>query len=107
MIKKSKPNHILIPFRNQKVLSVSKDKKRYIIPKQICKNFVSLVKKYDEVVQKILVLIDSKDNKELYEIPCYKKYPFGRMIQFNTSSPYKNARERIRAEEGKGFTLGV
>ena len=59
-------------------------------------NFVSLVKKYNEVVTKIFDLIDSKSNKELYETPWYKKYPFGRMIQFNTSSPYKNARARIR-----------
>jgi len=59
-------------------------------------NFVSLIKKYNEVVQEILALIDNKDNKELYETPWYKKYPFGRMIQFNTSSPYKNARGRIR-----------
>jgi len=38
MIKKSKSNYILIPFRNQKVLSVSKEKKHYIVPKQICEN---------------------------------------------------------------------
>ena len=59
-------------------------------------NFPTLLKKYDAVVEKILKMINSKDNKELYQTDWYKKYPFGRMIAFNTSSPYKNARGRIR-----------
>jgi hypothetical protein len=59
-------------------------------------NFKTLLKKYDDVVAKILKMIESKDNKELYETDWYKKYPFGRMVAFNTSSPYKNARGRIR-----------
>lgn len=44
----------------------------------------------------ILDLIESKSNSELYEVPFYGKYPLGRMIQLNTSSPYKNARSRVR-----------
>ncbi len=59
-------------------------------------DFKTLLKKYDAVVGRILEMIGSKDNKELYETDWYKKYPFGRMVAFNTSSPYKNARGRIR-----------
>jgi len=59
-------------------------------------DFLTLLKKYDNTVEKILKMINNKENKELYETPWYKKYPFGRMIQFNTASPYKNARGRIR-----------
>lgn len=44
----------------------------------------------------ILALLDSKTNEELYEMPWYEKWTLGRMIQLNTSSPYANARARIR-----------
>ncbi len=50
----------------------------------------------DEIVIKILSLIDRLNDKNLYETPFYGKYPLGRMIQLNTSSPYKNTRNRIR-----------
>ena len=41
-------------------------------------------------------VIDRSD-QELYGHPWYGKHTKGRMIQLNTSSPYKNARTRIRA----------
>ena len=59
-------------------------------------DFQTLLQKLDQVVKEILHMVESTDNKDLYEVPWYGKYPFGRMIQFNTSSPYKNARGRIR-----------
>ena len=59
-------------------------------------DFQSLLKKYDKVVKDILNLIEKKDNRTLYESLWYEKYTMGRMIQFNTSSPYKNAYTRIR-----------
>jgi hypothetical protein len=40
-------------------------------------------------------LLDRSDD-ELYGAPWYDKWTKGRMIQFNTSSPYANARGRIR-----------
>lgn len=53
----------------------------------------ALEKKKNEIVE----LINSKGNKELYwDTTFYSKYSLGRMIQLNTSSPYKNARTRIR-----------
>ncbi len=67
-------------------------------------DFKSLLKQYDDVVEKILNLIKSLDNEFLYKTDWYKKYPFGRMVQFNTSSPYANARSRIRKwKKSKGL----
>lgn len=40
--------------------------------------------------------ISSRSDDELYGRPWYGKWTKGRMIQFNTSSPYANARGRIR-----------
>jgi len=56
----------------------------------------SLIKKFEKVVQKILELINQKTNQQLYEIAWYEKWTLGRMIQFNTSSPYQNAKIRLR-----------
>jgi hypothetical protein len=55
-----------------------------------------LIEKLDILVYHILKLVEKKDNIELYQNLWYKKYPLGRMIQLNTSSPYKNARLRIK-----------
>lgn len=44
----------------------------------------------------IVRMIEKYENQDLYEKPWYGKWTFGRMIQFNTSSPYKNIRTRIR-----------
>ena len=38
----------------------------------------------------------SRSDEELYGIAWYGKWTKGRMIQFNSSSPYVNARSRIR-----------
>ncbi len=59
-------------------------------------DYQTLLKKCDKVVKDILNLIKKNDNKTLYESLWYEKYTMGRMIQFNTSSPYKNAYTRIR-----------
>jgi hypothetical protein len=40
--------------------------------------------------------ISARSDAELYGRPWYEKWTKGRMIQFNTSSPYANARDRIR-----------
>lgn len=59
-------------------------------------DFSTLQSKLDNTVNAILSLIESKSNQELYEIPWYEKWALGRMIQFNTSSPYTIAKSRIR-----------
>lgn len=59
-------------------------------------DFNTLVSKLDKRVEEILKLIENKSNKELYEVNWYERWTLGRMIQFNTSSPYANAKARIR-----------
>ena len=45
----------------------------------------------------IVGLIGDHSDAELYGAPWYGKWTMGRMISFNTSSPYANARGRLRA----------
>lgn len=45
---------------------------------------------------KIVETITARSDQELYGREWYEKWSKGRMIQFNTSSPYANARRRIR-----------
>ncbi len=59
-------------------------------------NYKILLEKLDKTVCKILLLIDSKTDRELYHKDWYDKWSLGRLIQLNTSSPYKNATARIR-----------
>ena len=59
-------------------------------------DYHTLQLKLTNTVNELLRLIESKSNNELYEMPWYKSYTLGRMIQLNTSSPYKNARLKIR-----------
>ena len=57
--------------------------------------FEELKLKLDDMVTLIESIISQKTNSELYEVNWYEKYTLGRMIQLNTSSPYKNAKNRI------------
>ncbi len=59
-------------------------------------DFETLVKKLDETTKDILILIESKTNDELYKTAWYNKWTLGKMIQLNTTSPFKNAKGRIR-----------
>jgi hypothetical protein len=59
-------------------------------------DFVSLQSQLNSTVKQILDIVKNKSNYELYEVPWYETYTLGRMIQLNTSSPYKNAHARIR-----------
>jgi hypothetical protein len=59
-------------------------------------DFKTLNEKLDKTTNEILKLIESKNNKELYETSWYDKWTLGKMIQLNTSSPFKNAKDRIR-----------
>lgn len=63
-------------------------------------SFEGITSKLDQTVSRILQLIERKTNNELYEVSWYGKWTLGRMIQFNTSSPYVNARGRIRKWKG-------
>lgn len=58
--------------------------------------FEPLLDRLDTAKQRIVSIIQSRDNTELYECPWYEHWTMGRMIQFNTASPYENARGRLR-----------
>ncbi len=59
-------------------------------------DYVTLQEKLDKTVGDILAIIEKKTNERLYGIVWYQKWTLGRMIQFNTASPYINATGRIR-----------
>lgn len=59
-------------------------------------SYATLQKKLGKTVADILALVEQKTNAELYEGRWYDKWTLGKMIQLNTSSPYKNAKDRIR-----------
>ena len=44
----------------------------------------------------IIKMLENHTNEELYEKARYTKWTFWRLVQLNTSSPYKNIRSRIR-----------
>lgn len=56
-----------------------------------------LLGRFEQAKLGIVSLITGLSDEELYGAPWYGKYTAGRMIQLNTSSPYANARRRIRA----------
>lgn len=58
--------------------------------------FVDLVDRLRAAKEKIIVEISKRNNQELYEKEWCGKWTMGRMIQLNTSSPYSNARSRLR-----------
>lgn len=58
--------------------------------------FKELIESFVQNKNALLSIINDLSSEELYNVAFYKHYPLGRMIQLNTSSPYKNARLRIR-----------
>ncbi|MEX6230524.1 ClbS/DfsB family four-helix bundle protein [Providencia hangzhouensis] len=59
-------------------------------------NYNSLVAELQTVKNEIVKLIDELTDDVLYGKPWYSKWTMGRMISFNTSSPYANANGRLR-----------
>lgn len=64
-------------------------------------SFSERFSRFEEVKIDILTQIDRRTDAELYSGGWYEKWPLGRMIQFNTASPYVNARSRVRAWKKK------
>ena len=58
--------------------------------------FPALLSRFETAKDRLLGIIAASDDAALYGRPWYESYPLGRMIQFNTSSPYDNARKRLR-----------
>ena len=60
-------------------------------------SWTSLRAQLNDTKRKIIELIQSYSNEDLYGPPWYGKWTMGRLISLNTSSPYSNSRGRIRA----------
>ena len=58
--------------------------------------YPALVARLEAAEARIVGTIEGKDDAALYGRGWYEKWTMGRMIQFNTSSPYANARGRLR-----------
>lgn len=58
--------------------------------------FQALLALLDTTTGTIREIVATTTNTELYETARYGKWTFGRLIQLNTSSPFKNATGRIR-----------
>ncbi|WNU98966.1 ClbS/DfsB family four-helix bundle protein [Enterobacter sp. DTU_2021_1002640_1_SI_PRY_ASU_LCPMC_013] len=59
-------------------------------------NYDLLVSELQTVKNEIIKLIDARTDEVLYGKPWYTTWTMGRMISFNTSSPYANANGRLR-----------
>lgn len=56
----------------------------------------ALMTELGTVKDEIVTLINGLTDNDLYGKPWYTKWTMGRMISFNTSSPYANANGRLR-----------
>lgn len=66
--------------------------------------FPEMLRRLADAKARIVALVESHTDTELYGAPWYEKYTMGRMIQLNTSSPYANARGRLRKwKKAKGL----
>ncbi len=59
-------------------------------------DYPTLLARLERAKCRIAAEIEARDNEQLYGRDWYTKWTMGRMIQFNTSSPYANARVRLR-----------
>ncbi|MEP1447652.1 MAG: ClbS/DfsB family four-helix bundle protein [Paraglaciecola sp.] len=59
-------------------------------------SYGDLLSEFKRTVNEVLSLIDSLSDYQLYGLAWYEKYTLGKMIQFNTSSPMKNMRAKVR-----------
>ena len=69
---------------------------QYFQKQHIEHSYEELLKEFDAVTYRIIDLISGLDNYSLYGTSWYEKWTLGRMIQFNTSSPMKNMRTKVR-----------
>lgn len=58
--------------------------------------YPELVARLESAQAGIVSMIKARSNDTLYGHPWHTKWTMGRMIQFNTSSPYNNAYRRLR-----------
>ncbi|MDQ7988048.1 MAG: ClbS/DfsB family four-helix bundle protein [Candidatus Dactylopiibacterium sp.] len=58
--------------------------------------YPDLLRELQAVNAAIVARVERETDASLYGAPWYGKHTQGRMIQFNTSAPYANARARLR-----------
>ncbi|OED71368.1 hypothetical protein A143_17345 [Vibrio splendidus ZS-139] len=58
--------------------------------------YEDLLIELESTTDKVLLLISTLSDGELYGVEWYEQWTLGRMIQFNTSSPMKNMRTKVR-----------
>lgn len=59
--------------------------------------YAQLLARLEAAKDRIVAEVEARTDEDLYGKPWYGgKWTMGRMIQFNTSSPYANARGRLR-----------
>lgn len=58
--------------------------------------YADLLLQFADLYARIVALVEQETDASLYGAPWYEKHTQGRMIQFNTSSPYANAWGRLR-----------
>ncbi len=59
-------------------------------------SYSTLLKRLDHATGLIVAEVEKRSQSQLYEEAWYKHYPLGRLIQLNSSSPFNNARLRLR-----------
>lgn len=62
-----------------------------------------LLERLADAKARIVTCIEARDETSLYGRSWYGKWTMGRMIQFNTASPYANACGRLRAWRKAGY----
>jgi len=58
--------------------------------------YLQLLERLIKAKHEIAAFVEASNDDVLYGRPWYGKWTLGRMIQFNTASPYNNARGRLR-----------
>lgn len=66
-----------------------------------------LVERLATAKERIVSEIEARDNDALYGRSWHEKWTMGRMIQFNTASPYANAHKRLRTWRKHGAVATV
>jgi Uncharacterized conserved protein len=61
-----------------------------------CLDFATRIEKLRSTHKHLVALVEESSNEALYGKSWHEKWTLGRMIQFNTASPYANARARLR-----------
>ncbi|WP_137151794.1 ClbS/DfsB family four-helix bundle protein [Devosia sp. FKR38] len=58
--------------------------------------YPELLARLDATKTALVALVEGESDTALYGVPWYETWTLGRMVQFNTASPYANARARLR-----------